>query len=94
MKKISKMLLMTVLCSLSLLFAAPEFSLSASAATAPGGETVQPQADIIEWIYETRGTKVYKRLYNATTGNWVGDWIYVGEVPGKGGPGTGKHPYN
>lgn len=94
MKKISKMLLMAVLCSLSLLFVAPEFSISASAATPPSEEGIQPQADIIEWIYEQRGTHLYKRLYNASTGNWIGDWIYVGEVPGKGEPIPGKHPHN
>ena len=91
MKKISKITLMTLLCLLSLLFVAPGFSISASAATPPEEETATPQADVLEWIYDQRGTSVYKRLYNTSTHNWVGDWIYVGETPGKGEPVIGKH---
>ena len=91
MKKISKITLIAVLCSFSLLFVIPSFSITASAATAPEEESAAPQADIMDWIYEFRGTHIYKRLYNTSTGEWVGDWIYVGERPGKGEPGDGKH---
>lgn len=91
MKKISKITLMTLLCLLSLLFVAPSFSISANAATPPEGETAEPQADVLEWIYEQRGTKMYKRLYNKSKDIWMGDWIYVCEMPGKGEPVIGKH---
>lgn len=91
MKRISKITLIAVLCSLSLLFVVPNFSITANAATPPEEEGVAPQSDIIVWVYDYRGTQIYKRLYNTTTGEWVGDWIYVGERPGKGEPGTGKH---
>ena len=77
MRKISKITLMTVLCSLSLLFVAPELSISASAATPPGEDTVAPCADIIQWVFETRGNRLYKREYNTSTMEWVGDWIFV-----------------
>ena len=90
MKKISKIALIAVLCSLSLLFVVPSSSITASAATPPQEEGVAPQADVLEWMYDYRGTHIYKRLYNATTGVWVGDWIYVGERPGKGEPSDGK----
>lgn len=89
MRKIRKVTLMTVLCSLSLLFAAPGLTISADAATPPGEGTVAPCADIIEWVYEQRGHELYKRLYNASTAEWIGEWIYVGEIPGKNpNPGT------
>lgn len=91
MKKISKTALIAVLCSLSLLFAVPSFSISASAATPPEEEGIAPLADVKEWIWEYRGTHIYKRLYNHTTGEWEGDWIYVGERPGKGEPSGEKH---
>ena len=90
MKKISKITLIAVLCSLSLLFVVPSFSITASAATSSGDEGVSPQADILEWILDYRGTHIYKRLYNTTTHEWVGDWIYVGERPGKGEPSDEK----
>lgn len=84
MKRIGKIILMTMLCSLSLLFAVPSFSIFASAATPPSEEGIDPQADIIEWIYMKRGAAIYKRLFNTSTGEWIGDWIFVREV--------GKHP--
>lgn len=31
--------------------------------------------DRIEYIYEIREGKLYKRLYNYSRGEWVGDWI-------------------
>lgn len=89
MRKISKIALMTTLCSLSLLFAAPELSISASAATPPGEEGIAPCADSLEWVYEERDHAVYKRLYNTSTGEWVGDWILVYRI-GKGEPNIGE----
>ena len=80
MKKTSKFVLLTTLCCLSLSFMTPNFTLVADAATGTGEETVQPRADIIEWVYEIRGNKVYKRLYNTSTGEWIGDWIYVRDL--------------
>lgn len=36
-------------------------------------------ADILQWLYKIEDGKVYRRLYNASTAEWIGDWIYVGE---------------
>lgn len=48
-----------------------------AAAVKPGG-TADPQADIIEWIYDERPDgSLYKRLYNYTKGIWVGKWIKI-----------------
>ncbi len=41
---------------------------------------ISPQSYIIEWVYKVENGKRYKRLYNTSTGAWVGDWIYVGNV--------------
>lgn len=29
------------------------------------------------WVYKIIGDVKYKRLYNQTTGEWVGDWIKI-----------------
>ncbi len=41
-------------------------------------ETVIPMSDDIRWIYQT-GTdgRLYKRLFNYSTNQWIGDWIPV-----------------
>lgn len=43
---------------------------------------ISPRSDAKTWIYKIENSKVYKRLYNASTGEWIGDWIYVGPYPG------------
>lgn len=66
--------------SLSVFFC-PVASLPAQAAAAPPEDTAQPMMDDIRYriiIYEH---KVYKRLYNYSTGNWIGDWIFVCDWP-------------
>lgn len=44
--------------------------------------TVAPRSDCTRWIYNIVDGKIYKRLYNCSTGVWIGDWIYVGEYNG------------
>ena len=39
-------------------------------------------ADILEWRVKIENGKLYKRLYNTSTMEWVGDWIYVCDYPG------------
>lgn len=89
-RKISKLVGLLGAACLSLgVFACPAATLSAQAA-APS--VAQPQSDIIEWIFKIEDGKVYKRLYNYSTCEWIGDWIYTYDVPGKGNGGdTGKH---
>ena len=31
----------------------------------------------IRWVYKTVDGKTYKRLYNYSTSEWIGDWILV-----------------
>ncbi len=66
-----------VTCSLCLV-ATPVNTISTQAASTE--TTVQPRAAILEWVYRITDGKVYKRLVNCTTKQWVGDWIYVGEA--------------
>lgn len=84
MKKISKLTLMTLFCSMALFFVAPEFSISASAAVPPKEETVEPCRDILRWVFDIRDNKLYKRLYNTSMGVWVGDWIYLRDLDENG----------
>lgn len=44
--------------------------------------SVTPRSDIKKWVYKVENGKIYKRLYNASTASWIGDWIYVGEYTG------------
>lgn len=80
MKKNFKLTLLGVLCCLSLLFMIPECTLTADAAAGNGSGTIQPKAEIVEWIYKTEDGKLYKRLYNHTTDKFITDWIYVRDL--------------
>ena len=67
------------LCSLSLLFVAPQTNIKAQAASG-GGTTVSPQADIITWVYAEWDNKLWKRQWNGTTATWLTDWIFVRDL--------------
>lgn len=36
------------------------------------------RSDDIRWVIKTENGKTYKRLYNFSTGEWIGDWILIG----------------
>jgi hypothetical protein len=40
-------------------------------------EGIAPHSDIIDWRFTMINGKLYKRLYNYSTGEWVGPWILV-----------------
>lgn len=40
-------------------------------------ESIAPLSDVISWKYKTIGNKVYRRRYNTTKKQWVGDWELV-----------------
>ncbi len=62
------------------LFCTPVATLPAKAAQP---EVAVPYKNFIEYRYKIENGKVYKRLYNYSNGDWVGDWIYVCEWPGE-----------
>lgn len=38
---------------------------------------ITPKADKIEYVYKIINGALYKRLYNYSRNEWVGDWILV-----------------
>lgn len=49
-------------------------------ATAAQEETVMPMSDAISWKFKVMNNKLYRRLYNHSTDNWIGPWIYVRDL--------------
>lgn len=76
--------LLTIVGSLCLVFTilvSPVASMpSVVQAAAPKDDVAQPQHDIIAYRYKIEGNKMYKRLYNYTINEWIGDWIFMGYV--------------
>jgi len=44
-------------------------------AMASDSENIMPLADALGWRYKTVNRVLYKRLYNYSKKQWVGDWI-------------------
>lgn len=36
--------------------------------------TIEPMSDVIIWKYKTVGNITYRRRYNTTKKQWIGDW--------------------
>ncbi len=53
------------------------------AQAAPAAPGISTMKDDIQWVYNISGCKLYRRLYNYSTCNWIGDWVYVCDMPGK-----------
>ncbi len=78
-KKISKLVGLIGAACLSLgMFFCPVATLPAQAATP---SVAMPYSDYIDWRYFVYEGKVYKCLYNYSTREWVGDWIYIRDLP-------------
>lgn len=58
---------------------AAEPVIPSTSAVVSSNPTVSPLADDIRWVYYTaEDGKTYKCLYNFSTREWIGEWIYVG----------------
>jgi hypothetical protein len=68
-----------LMCALAVL-AAPCASLTSFAAENTG---VEARTDVREWMWKVEDGKLYKCLYNASTGLWETDWIYVCDYDGE-----------
>lgn len=82
MKPKMRVLLATLGVSLAACFLLPAGTVLAaenSSAIIQYDDSIEPQSNALRWIYKIENGKRYKRLYNASTRNWVGDWIYIGE---------------
>ena len=65
--------LVTFYCSLNL------FSLQINMHTYANPQVLLLQIQY-RWHYMQKNGKIYKRLYNETNQEWVGNWIYVRDV--------------
>lgn len=73
--------LFLILSAAFILVTLPPASTYAAPCEAPatsGLTQVTPRADDIHYVYKKINGKTYKRLYNNTTNQWIGDWILVG----------------
>ena len=79
-KRVNKMLatIGSVICLSISILESPITSITVSAAD---DATIQPYKDDIQWRFKVENNKLYKRLYNYSTISWVGDWIYVRDLP-------------
>ena len=66
-------------CSLCMVIT-PAATIPVEAATATEEESISPRAYDYVWVYREIDGKRYKRLFNNTTLEWVGEWIYIGEA--------------
>lgn len=47
-------------------------------AAPPNNEVSNPQYDVIRWRFKVENGNLYRRLYNYSINNWVGEWEYIG----------------
>lgn len=55
---------------------APVFSSAFPGMTAQAA-TIMPRAPIIEWRYKVVNDKLYRRQYNCSTQEWIGEWELI-----------------
>lgn len=81
MKKSNILKFICTICCLVILLMCSTSSVFAQTANIPtqstpsDGETIQPRAPVIEWVFKEENGVKYRRLYNFSTGEWIGDWI-------------------
>jgi uncharacterized membrane protein len=69
--------------SAALAVAAPVATISVQAEEAVE-ETSKTREQIISYVYKIKDNKLYKCKYNYTTGEYIGDWIYVRDLDENG----------
>lgn len=92
LKKVQKKLAAVIgaSCLALTLFACPAASLPVQAATNQD-YGISPISDIISWVYKMEGDSIYRCLFNHSTGEWIGDWIFVCKIPEKAPDPNGHH---
>lgn len=81
-KIMQKLALIAGTASLALMAFICPMSVMPTQAASLGTATVQPRQHDIEYRYKIENGKLYKRLYDYSTGEWLGEWIYVCDYPG------------
>lgn len=61
-------------CLALTILVSPAATVSVQAAPPNTNET---QMDVIQWRFKEENGCVWRRLYNYSTNNWVGEWEYV-----------------
>lgn len=82
MKTRMKVLFATLGVSFAVCFMQPVPIVTAaeqSSSTTRYDTPAEPSSYNLRWIFKVENGKRYKRLYNASTRDWIGGWIYVGE---------------
>ena len=74
-KHITKRTAVIFCVTLIALFSVPFTAFANS--SSPLVTAINPKAEDIRWVYKTIGNTLYKRLYNFTKDEWIGDWILV-----------------
>lgn len=78
MKNFTKLyFIVAIIFTVEIFSIAPTSSINVYAST---NIVVEPRADIIEWRYKTENGKLYRRKFNYSKNEWVGDWQFVGNV--------------
>lgn len=72
----------SAICMAFAILCSPASALPVQAAVSQEPE-IMPMRDAISWVTKIENGKLYKRLYNFSTITWIGDWIYVCDVPKK-----------
>ena len=77
-----KVLFATLGVSLTVCFLQPVPTVTAAeqcSSTTQYDSPAEPSSYNLRWIFKVENGKRYKRLYNASTREWIGGWIYIGE---------------
>lgn len=72
----------SVICMAFAILCSPATALTSQAAVSQESE-IMPMKDVISWVAKEENGKLYKRLYNFSTATWIGEWIYVCDLPQK-----------
>lgn len=74
MKK-SLILVLVCLAAISSFNVQPVFADDKTLINSDQPTEIQPKKDILKWIHTTINGKKYKRLWNASKGVWMTNWI-------------------
>ncbi|MDE7478513.1 MAG: hypothetical protein K2M91_11285 [Lachnospiraceae bacterium] len=74
--KYNKILLFTtaILLSISIAPSLNVFAKENISNTLDQSQICVPLSEYIEWLYKFEDGKLYRRLFNHSTGEWIGDW--------------------
>lgn len=80
MKKRVRMFALASACACTMMFGTAQ---AAEVETAPQPQTqseagIEPRSEKIVWVYKTIAGELYRRMYNMTTGEYIGGWIWCG----------------